>query len=532
LNTGFGLELFPGAHLLKSLIPDIRTVYARTMPYRSRQEFLHRLGYSSIYQLGKTVCTVDKVHELRIHIDAAEYFHCLSELLERAEHSVYILGWDIDSRTALKKSPEGSTQKDSHLFFFLQNLIKKKPQLNIYLLCWNYSILFSLERELWPLFKPQAWGERIHFVLDKYHPLLSSHHQKVVVVDDKYACVGGVDLCENRYDHPEHFLDDPRRLNALGKAYQPWHDIHCMLSGPLSKKIGLLCRARWTLATGKELPPPPYESNPEELPLPLPFPGQIRDQYVGVCRTQPRYKKQRRARENFSATIELIRKSKKFIYIENQYLTSRSIRKALERSLESPQGPEIVVILPKFPFGWRENVTIAVLQTRVLRKLKEKDNYNRFKAYYPQLISRESNYLYVHSKLILVDDMFAKIGSTNINNRSMGLDTEMDLIWEAQDRESHEALIDLRCQLIAEHTGSEFSYVRKKHKMPLIQLVEELSIGERRLEAHKPTTSDWLDYLIPHIPFFDSPQPIHWSYLVFYFWYRMKAILRRAHRRP
>ena len=501
------------------------------MPYRSRYQYLQQLGYTSIYQVGKTVCTVDQVHELRIHIDSAEYFECLANLLERAEHSIYILGWDIDSRTALKKSPEGGTQKDFHLYFLLQNLIKSKPHLNIYLLCWNYSILFSLERELWPVFKPQAWGERIHFVLDKYHPLLSSHHQKVVVVDDTYACVGGIDICENRYDHPEHRLDDPRRLNALGKSYQPWHDIHCVFSGPLAKKIGLLCRTRWTFATGKDISPPPIECS-EDTPLPLPFPGQLRDQYVGVCRTQPRYKKQRRARENFSATVELIRKSKKFIYIENQYLTSRSIRKALERSLEAPQGPEIIVVLPKFPFGWRENVTIAVLQTRVLRKLKEKDLHKRFKAYFPQLSSRESSYLYVHSKLILVDDLFAKIGSTNINNRSMGLDTEMDLLWEVQDQPSHEALIDFRCRLIAEHTGSNFDDVRSRHDRPLIQLIEELSIGERRLEAHKPTTSDWLDYLIPHIPFFDSPQPIHWSYLVLYFWYRLKTTLRRARRRP
>ncbi len=482
--------------------------------------------------MGKTVCTVDLAEQVRIHIDAQEYFSSLQGLMERAEHTILILGWDIDSRTYLKKGVDGSTQQDDQFFYFIQKLIRAKPHLNVYLLCWNYSIVFSLERELWPVFKPYAWGPRVHFVLDKYHPLLSSHHQKVVVIDETWAFLGGVDLCENRLDNSKHELVSKLRRNALGTEYQPWHDIHTCMSGPIAKKIGLLCRERWFLATGKKLEAPPESLHTKEQQA-LPFPVHFQNIPVGISRTQPKYSKQRRARENFNMTIELIRRAKKFIYIENQYLTSRGVRKALERSLQSPNGPQIIVVLPKFPFGWLENLTIAILQTRVLRKLREKDIHSRFRAFYPQLHPDEKSYLYVHSKLILVDDIYSKIGSTNINNRSMGLDTEMDLVLEAQDEASHESLKRLRFKLLAEHLQTtEKDLQQKDHDMNLIELIESYQGQDRSLQPHKPSTSDWIDYIIPHIPFFDSPHPIHWSRLVFYAWYRLKAILRQARRRP
>lgn len=497
-----------------------------------RQAYLRSLGYTSTFQLGRTVCAVDVAHTVRVHIDAEEYFNSLMTILEKAEHSIYILGWDIDSRTYLKKDKDGNSSQEYQIFYFIQKLIRNKPNLNIYLLCWNYSLLFTLERELWPLFKPQAWGERVHFVLDKFHPLLSSHHQKMVVVDDTWGFVGGIDLCENRLDNSSHRLETKYRTNVLGKPYRPWHDMQCCVTGPVVKKLGLLARERWFLATKKRIDPPP-EPEWNEKTRELPYPPQFQDFSLGICRTQPKHRKQRRARENYAILLEMIRRSKKFILIENQYLTARAIRKALERSLAQPEGPEIIIILPKFPFGWLENLTIAVLQTRVLRKLREKDKHGRFRAFYPQLSHDEESYLYVHSKFILVDDLYMKIGSSNINNRSMGLDTEMDLAFEAQDEKSHMAIRQIRYRLFAEHLNQTEEWVAEQDsKMKLLEMIETQRKKPRCLQHLRPTTMEWLDYIIPHIPFFDSPHPIHWSRLVFYMYYRTIDLLRQVRRRP
>ncbi len=44
----------------------------------------------------------------------------------------------------------------------------------------------------------------------------------------------------------------------------------------------------------------------------------------------------------------------------------------------------------------------------------------------------------VHSKVMIVDDGFLRVGSANLNNRSMGADTECDLAFEASCDEHRE----------------------------------------------------------------------------------------------
>ena len=489
------------------------------------QTFLQDRGYASLSVPGKTVWVNEKADELSVLIDAESYFKKLYEVCEHAKQTIFICGWDIDSRTALVKDADGKSALDQQLYYFLRKLVAKNKALHIYLLCWNYSLVFSLERELWPMFK--SWGERIHFILDKHHPLLSSHHQKFVVIDDQIAFVGGIDLCENRWDTPQHHIHSIRRKNCYGYDYRPWHDIQNMISGQAAYRLGLLFRERWHYATNEviekkaatTLPVEDFFSNTQLT---------IKDVPLSFCRTQPKYKSQKRARDNFLMTLELIKMARQFIYIENQYLTSRKVRKQIEKRLQEPDGPEIIVILPKFPFGWLESITIAILQARAIQRIRAKDKYGRFQAYYPQLAPNEETFLYVHSKLIIVDDLYMKIGSSNINNRSMGLDTEVDLFLEAKDLRIHEFITKVRRQLLSEHLNQSTEWLTEQEgRISLLSLIESLSTNPRTLKMLKPTSHDWIDYITPHIPFFDSPHPIHVSHLFYYYYVRVSNYFRR-----
>jgi phosphatidylserine/phosphatidylglycerophosphate/cardiolipin synthase-like enzyme len=57
----------------------------------------------------------------------------------------------------------------------------------------------------------------------------------------------------------------------------------------------------------------------------------------------------------------------------------------------------------------------------------------------------------VHSKLVIIDDEILRIGSANLNNRSMGLDTECDIVIEANNDATRRAIAHVRHRLLGEH---------------------------------------------------------------------------------
>ena len=103
--------------------------------------------------------------------------------------------------------------------------------------------------------------------------------------------------------------------------------------------------------------------------------------------------------------------------------------------------------------GWLEEHTMEVLRTQNLKKLIAADHHGRFKVYYPHVPGlKEGTCLDIHSKVLVVDDEWARIGSANICNRSMGLDTECDLTFEARGDARHTVTIrDFRNRLLGEH---------------------------------------------------------------------------------
>lgn len=168
-------------------------------------------------------------------VDAADYFRCVREAIVAARHSVFILSWDIDTRMLLM--PGGANDGfPEPLGDFLHAVVSARPELQIHVLNWDFAMLYALEREWLPVYK-LGWRthQRLKFALDAKHPIGGSHHQKVVVVDDALAFVGGLDLTRSRWDTPEHATDAPLRRDPDGAPFGPFHDVQAMVDGEAAR---------------------------------------------------------------------------------------------------------------------------------------------------------------------------------------------------------------------------------------------------------------------------------------------------------
>ncbi len=186
-------------------------------------------------------------------IDGAAYFATLRAALIRARHTVFIVGWDLDSRMRLV--PDGANDGfPEPLGAFLCALAAARPRLRIYVLAWDFAMIYALERD-WPPVYRTAWQSHrgIVFQLDGAHPRGASHHQKLVVIDDRLAFVGGLDMTRARWDTPSHSADEPRRRDADGVSYRPFHDVQAMFDGDAAAELGEQARQRWRYACGRRV---------------------------------------------------------------------------------------------------------------------------------------------------------------------------------------------------------------------------------------------------------------------------------------
>ncbi len=381
-------------------------------------------------------------------VDADDYFRAFVQAAERATESIIILAWDFDSRTQLCRD-EANPKRGVTLGAFLNSLVRRKRRLRVYVLDWDYPMVFGTDREFPPLYglgwKP-AW--RVHLRYDNTHPVTGSHHQKIVVIDDAIAFSGGLDLTSRRWDTCEHRAEDPRRV-ANGVPYPPIHDLMAAVDGEAARVLGEVARERWQRATGASIPVARRRCEvwPPEL-----TPG-LTDVIVGISRTVPERELGGGVREVEQLFLDMIARARRHIVIENQYFTANRVGEALIARLAERDGPEIVVILRLLSHGWLEEHTMEALRTRLINRLHAADRWQRFRVYYPHVPGlKEGTCLDVHSKMMTVDDEWLRIGSGNICNRSMGFDTECDLTFEAGgEQRIAEAIRDFRNRLLGEH---------------------------------------------------------------------------------
>jgi phosphatidylserine/phosphatidylglycerophosphate/cardiolipin synthase-like enzyme/uncharacterized membrane protein YdjX (TVP38/TMEM64 family) len=457
---------------------------------------------------GRNCWRVVSADRVAFLIDGASYFAAFMSAVEQARRSVLIVGWDFDSRIKLLQD-EKPQDGGEILRQFLKAVISRQKDLHIHILIWDFSMIYALKRELFPVIKLD-WQvqRRLHFRFDGNHPVGASHHQKIVVVDDALAFVGGIDLAKCRWDTPEHRAQDPRRVDPLGRSYPPRHDVQIAVDGPAAAALGDLVRDRWRRATGRRLKPPERQQND---PWPPELSADMENVKVGIARTEAAYEERKEIREVENLYCDSIAAARRYIYIENQYFTSAKIAEALGSRLQEEHGPEIVLVLPMRCPGWLEESTMGALRSRLLKWLRERDQHERLRLYYPTVPESGEEHVIVHAKLMVVDDRLVRVGSANISNRSMGCDSECDLAVESLG-ESYitTAIANFRNQLLAEHLGVSADAVADNlsTRKSLIEAVDELRNSERTLMPLEIEAAAWSEMVLPASTVFDPERPV------------------------
>ena len=185
-----------------------------------------------ILSKSSNIWRLERAERMAVLIDAAPYFGALRQTLIKARSSVFIIGWDLDSRTRLvDETGRPSDNYPETFVHFLTALLEERPELLVRLLVWDSSVLYAFEREAFPSL---SLGLRtppgIRYCLDDYLPAGASHHQKIVVVDDAVAFCGGLDITIRRWDTPEHRPGDPLRVDPSGSSYRPFHDLQAVVA--------------------------------------------------------------------------------------------------------------------------------------------------------------------------------------------------------------------------------------------------------------------------------------------------------------
>jgi phosphatidylserine/phosphatidylglycerophosphate/cardiolipin synthase-like enzyme len=406
---------------------------------------------------GETCWRIERADRHAVFIDAAGYFAALRRAVLDAKRRVLFIGWDFDPRIRMDpRRSEGRVdgRRPDKLGRVLEEAVRANPELEIGVLVWDYGVVGALARGVMPIvLLDRRAPDRLTMTVDTHHPIGGAHHQKIVVIDDCLAFAGGIDVTTDRWDTSEHLDRHPlRRRPSSHRLTGPWHDVTSLVSGPAAHAIGDLARERWESGTGRRLEPvEDVEACWPEGVEPL-----LTDVDVAISRTRPEHGGTSLVHEIELLWLAVIAGARRSVYIESQYFANRRIAEAIAERLREPDGPEFVVVNPESAEGWLQEKAMGTARAKVLALVREADVHGRFQLYVPVTEGRRP--IYVHAKVTVVDDRFLRIGSSNLNNRSMGMDTECDVSIEVRPgdpraAEKSAAITGLRDRLLGEHLG-------------------------------------------------------------------------------
>jgi phospholipase D1/2 len=444
---------------------------------------LDRAPVTAILQPGRNCWHRDRADRFSSIQDAADYFRLVRQALLAARETVFILGWDTTATVDLDPGapPDGAPTRLDRL---LRHVAKKRPRLRCYILTWDYGSLYTLERDPFTRWR-LGWRMpgHVRFGFDDRHPVGASHHQKVVVVDDQLAFCGGVDLTVHRWDTSAHRLEEPARVTPLGKVYGPYHEVQAMLSGAAAASLGVLARDRWRALGAERLPP--VGTAAHDL-WPAALTADLTDVDVAISRTMPGSEAEPAVRECEALFLDSIAAARRAIYIESQYFTNHVVGRALGARLREPDGPEVIIVAPKECEGWLEKKTMGAFRDTVFRALRGADTHQRLRFVYPAASRAQDVPVFVHSKVMIVDDVFVRIGSANCSHRSMGMDSECDVAVEAGGSATvREGIRRIRDRMLAEHLDMRPGAVGAEIERAgtLRALIDARAHGDRTLVA-------------------------------------------------
>jgi len=341
---------------------------------------------------------------LTVLVDGAEALEAMADGIAKAQSHVHLTGWHITPTFAMTRGERPIVLKEL--------LAQVAARIPVRALIWAGVPLPVMQPWRGDVRKGRdelTAGNRIQCALDARERPMHCHHEKTIVIDDRIAFVGGIDLTSfhaDRWDTQDH---KPR--GAAG-----WHDVAARIAGPAVQDVAENFAMRWQAITGEALP---------AVATPSPA-GNIE---VQVVRTVPDGSYPRLPRGDFrilESYLRALRAARRFIYLENQFLWSPEILAVLREKLVRPPTPDfrLVLVLPAKPDSGGDD-TRGQLGTLV----QADGDGGRLLACTLYAIGGEQDWpVYVHAKVGIVDDAWMTIGSANLNEHSLFNDTEMNLV--------------------------------------------------------------------------------------------------------
>ena len=335
-------------------------------------------------------------------VDGAEALPRIVADVRAARSHVHVAGWFFTP--GFRMGEDGPTLKEL--------LVDAAGSCDVRVLAWAGAPL--------PLFHPDRGevramrdeltdGTRIQMELDARERPLHCHHEKLVVVDDRVAFVGGIDLTTLAGDR----LDDSRHppRNALG-----WHDACLRLDGPIAADVAEHFALRWPRALPSPVRADAHSDGGLEAQLVRTVPEKV---YDGLPNGEFTI---------LESYVRALRGAQRLVYLESQFLWSPEIVEILAAKLREPPADEfrVVVLLPAKPMNGADDTRgqLGVLADAAERGGDER----RFLACTLFQPGPDGEPVYVHAKIGIVDDAWLTIGSANLNEHSLFNDTEVNVV--------------------------------------------------------------------------------------------------------
>lgn len=399
---------------------------------------------------GRNCWKIAEARRFAVALDAGSQGNALRQSLLGASRTIFIVGWHIDSQTLLGEDPHDAWPR--RLGDLLYALLQQRPALRVYVLAWDFCMLYSGQRE-WPPVYRQTWPHHRRLVhrLDARHPTGGAHHQNFVVIDDTVAFVGGLDLAR---DTRSSALEAEANAGArLG--------VQAVFDGPAAALMGELARMRWELSAGRRVASRRRRgghhiaASDETQLWPPSLSPDMYDVPIGISRTESAYAGRPATGEIRQLLVDAVHAARHTLYFENGYFTSQVLAQALSARLARQDAPETILVTQAGAAGWLDEAAMAAMRAEIHLDIQRQDAARadaarRYHAYCPPVSeSHENEAAAVRSKLFIVDDRLLCLGSANLSNRSMMLDTECQVTVEAAQAAHCEAISRVRARVLA-----------------------------------------------------------------------------------
>ncbi|HEY0753825.1 MAG TPA: phospholipase D family protein [Ktedonobacteraceae bacterium] len=446
-------------------------------------------------------------------IDGCSALFALCCTLLKARSSIYMANWGLAAELELVRGKEhragadGSPEQEALLallrtqelddeaiaFWCTHQLSVKevlgyavKRGVDVKVLLWH-SLPLPSYSHYYPLTTRKALREvGVTCLLDNsargllHHPV-ESLHQKLTVVDNRWAFVGGIDpMTEkghdfDRWDNSSHHFLNELRKTAEGNTPHPWHDVHALIEGPAVADVEYNFIQRWNAVVKRyghwQILPEKRRFYHQAHIMPADTPQVVKSTTtVQIARTIPRhtYHFQPLVVQGIAQLYtRAIHNAQHFIYLENQYLWVRAysgvdipflgrdnqeMEKIMQELIAALQrGVHVALVLPDHPDPGRAFSDASI--ARIRREAAPAVAAGRFHAFCLGNSARVENKehyrpIYVHAKVAIIDDLWVTVGSANLNNRGLRDDVEINVATL-----DAEVARSLRLRLWAEHLG-------------------------------------------------------------------------------